>query len=550
MFKAITIAQRLWLWALLATLLFVLAVLLGAYGLQQARDSLRAINEDNLATLMRFGDIQHRLDESRRQVLLAIQHDPEGPLVAAFDRPVEATLSAIESNNRALAEIWASYRQRSLSGEEQQAADAFDQHYQAWQDELGILVESLRAGDFRLSGVLSFLRMAEPEGNAAVLELSKLQALQKASAAQAYEAAQQRYRSTLLAYMALAVVGGLAGSLTAFSTLRRLRRAFAQAGSSVRAIAGGDLLQPIEIKGSDEFALMLRDIAQMRDGLNGLISQMRELVRRVSREAAHMAESAELASAATQQQADAVRGISRAVEDLSGSINEVESHVGVSRDITQHSAGRSGKSEGFIRGMAQEMNRISDVISDTAVHIRELEGFSADISHVLKVIRNIAEQTNLLALNAAIEAARAGEAGRGFAVVADEVRLLAQRTASSIGEIDLTVQRIQEGTLAVVDGMGRVVSRVRDGVSLAHEAGDSVAQIRSGTDDVIRSVDTIATVITEQVRVTREMVTRVESVSSGTDALSANAGRSAEAATDLKQLARELDQLSARFNVG
>jgi methyl-accepting chemotaxis protein len=549
MFKAITIAQRLWLWALLATVLFVLAVVLGAYGLQQARDSLRTINEDNLATLLIFGDIEHRLDESRRQVLLAIQQDPEGPLVAAFDRPVEVTLSAIESNNRALAEAWANYRQRALSGEALQAVDAFDKHYQAWQDELGIFLDSLRAGDFRLPGILSFLRMAEPEGTAAVAELSKLQGLQKADAAQAYEVAQRRYRSTLLAYLALAVMGGLAGSLTAFSTLRRLKRAFAQAGASVRAIASGDLSQPIEVKGSDEFALMLRDIVLMRDSLHGLISQMRELVQRVSREATHLAESAELASTATRQQADAVRGISRAVEDLSGSINEVENHVGVSRDITQHSAGRSGKSEVFIRDMAQEMNRISDVISDTAVHIRELEGFSAEISHVLKVIRSIAEQTNLLALNAAIEAARAGDAGRGFAVVADEVHLLARRTASSIGEIDLTVQRIQEGTLAVVDGMGRVVSRVRDGVNLAHESGDSVAQIRSGTDDVIRSVDTIATVITEQVRVTREMVSRVESVSTGTGALSANAGRSAVAAADLEQLARALDQLSARFKV-
>jgi hypothetical protein len=95
MFKTITIAQRLRLWALLVTLLFVLVVGFGAYGLQQARDSLRAINEDNLATLLMFGEVQHRLDESRRQVLLAIQQDPEGPLVAAFDRPVEATLSAM-----------------------------------------------------------------------------------------------------------------------------------------------------------------------------------------------------------------------------------------------------------------------------------------------------------------------------------------------------------------------------------------------------------------------------------------------------------------------
>jgi methyl-accepting chemotaxis protein len=542
MFKAITIAQRLWIWALLATLLFVLAVGFGAYGLRQARDSLRAINEDNLATLLIFGEVQHRLDESRRLVLLAIEHDPDGSLVVAFDRPVEATLSAIESNDRALDEVWAKYQQRSLTSEEQRAAEAFTGHYRAWQDELGNLVESLRAGDYRLPGILSFLRVAEPQGDAAAVEVGKLQALQQVAAERGYEEAQQRYRSTVLAYLVLAVLGMLMGSLTAFSTLTRLKRAFAQAGASVRAIASGDLSQPIVVKGSDEFALM-------RDSLHGLISQMRVLVQRVSSEAAHMAESAELASLATQQQADSVRDISSAVVHLSGSISEVENHVGVSRSITQHSAGRSDKSEGFIRNMAQEMNRISDVISDTAVHIRELEGFSGEISQVLNVIRSIAEQTNLLALNAAIEAARAGEQGRGFAVVADEVRLLAQRTASSIGEIDLTVQRIQEGTLAVVGGMGRVVSRVRDGVSLAHEAGDSVAQIRTGTDEVIRSVDTIATVITEQVRVTREMVARVESVSAGTGALSASAGRSAVAASDLEQLARALDQLSARFNV-
>ncbi|MFD2642701.1 methyl-accepting chemotaxis protein [Pseudomonas japonica] len=550
MFKSITIAQRLWLWALLATALFVAAVGFGVYGLQQARDSLRTINEDNLATLLSFGEIQHRLDESRRLALLAVLHDPEGPLMAAFDRSVELTLGSIDANNRELSRLWGAYRQRQLSAEELAVATAFDEHYGTWSEELGILMESLRAGDFRLPGIISFLRVAEPAGSAAGAELGKLQALQQSAAELAYEAAQQRYRNTVLAYLLLGVLGVVAGSATALTTLTRLRRAFSQAASSMQAIAAGDLSRQIVVQGNDEFGRMLGDIVAMRDSLHGLIWQMRELVQRVSREAAHLAESAELAAQATQQQAEAVRGISSAVEHLSGSIGEVETHVGVSRDITQHSAGRSGKSEGFIRDMAQEMNRISDVISDTAVHIHQLEGFSDEISDVLNVIRNIAEQTNLLALNAAIEAARAGEQGRGFAVVADEVRLLAQRTGRSIGEIDLTVQRIQEGTRAVVDGMGRVVLRVRDGVNLAHEAGDSVAQIRSGTDDVIRSVDTIATVIDEQVRVTREMVLRVENVSAGTGALSASAGRSALAAADLEQLAQALDRLSARFNVG
>ena len=549
MFKAITIAQRLWFWALLATLLFIVAVGFGWYGLYQARESLKAVNEDNLATLLQFGEIQHRLDDSRRRALVAVLHDPEGPLVAAFDREVEVVLKEIEANNAVIGQRLENLRQRALAPEEQQALETFTGHFQGWSEELAILLESLRAGDYRLSGIISFLRMAEPEGEAAGVALGTLQAFQKEAATQAYQAAQQRYQRAVALYLALAVLGVLAGSVTAYSTLRRLKKAFAQAAESVRAIADGDLSRTIVVSGGDEFAWMLRDIVAMRDGLHGLISQMRELVQRVSREAQSMAGAAAEASSAAQTQADAVRGISSAVEQLSGSIGEVENHAGVSRQITQQAGGRSGKSEGVIRDMAQEMNRISEVISDTAGHIRELEVFSGDISSVLGVIRSVAEQTNLLALNAAIEAARAGEQGRGFAVVADEVRLLAQRTARSIGEIDITVQRIQEGTRAVAGGMERAVQRVQGGVSLAHDAGASMAQIRGGTEEVIRSVDHIATVIQEQVLVTREIVERVESVSRGTGELSANAGRSAIAAADLERLAISLNELSARFSV-
>ena len=549
MFKAITIAQRLWFWALLATLLFIVAVGFGWYGLYQARDSLKAVNEDNLATLLQFGEIQHRLDENRRLVLIAVLHDPEGPMVVAFDREVDTVLKDIEANNTQIKHLLEDYRERPLTPEEQQAAEAFAGHFLGWSEELEILVEGLRVGDYRLSGIISFLRMAEPQGDAAGVALGTLQTLQKNAAAQAYQSAQIRYQDAVLTYLALAVLGVLAGSVTAYSTLRRLKKAFAQAAESVRAIADGDLSRTIVVRGGDEFALMLRDIVAMRDGLHGLISQMRELVQRVSREAQAMAGSAAEASSAAQTQADAVRGISSAVEQLSGSIGDVENHAGVSRQITQQAAGRSGRSEGVIRDMAEEMNRISEVISDTAGHIRELEVFSGDISSVLGVIRSVAEQTNLLALNAAIEAARAGEQGRGFAVVADEVRLLAQRTARSIGEIDITVQRIQEGTRAVAGGMERAVSRVQGGVSLAHDAGASMAQIRGGTEEVIRSVDHIATVIQEQVLVTREIVERVESVSRGTGELSANAGRSAVAAADLERLASSLNELSARFSV-
>ncbi len=548
MLGSLTIAQRLWCWALLASFLFFAAVGLGWYGLQQARDSLRTVHDEHLAALLSFGEIERLLNENRRLMLQAFQFDPEGALVVAHDRSVDSVLDAVEANSRHIAQVWDSYRQQPLGTDEQQAADVFDQRYQAWLAEQEAMIETLRIGDYRTSGILSFLRIGEPEGEAASSALADLRAFQEAGTALAYAEAQQRYRISGTAYVLLAVLGALAGGATAVSTLLRLRKAFAVAGEQLAAIARGDLSARGEVQGRDELARMLRDIALMRDKLRALIDEMHQRVQQLTVEARQMAEQAGQASLATQQQADAVASISSAVEELSVSIGDVEEHAGESRRITQASASRSGESEGFIRDMAHEMQGIAEVVTRTATHIRALEHCSGEISGVLGIIKSVADQTNLLALNAAIEAARAGEQGRGFAVVADEVRMLACRTSSSIAEIDSTVSRIQEGTREAVAGMELAVGRVQAGASLADRAGSLVGLIRSGTEQVIGAVDGIGSVLQGQAAATREIAQRIEGVSTATGELSANAERSAAAAADLERLASHLNQLSARFH--
>jgi methyl-accepting chemotaxis protein len=547
MFNTITIAQRLWFWALLASLLFFTAVGFGCYGLQLARDSLKTVHDVHLGALLNLAEIQRRLDDNRRLALLAFQHDPAGALVVAHDRPVGGLLDAIEANSEAIEQLWGQYRQRPMTAEEQGVADQFSAHYAAWLEELNVVVESMRAADFRTSWVLSFLRMGEPEGAAASEAIAALRSVQEEGIAQAYRASQARYRLTVVVYALLAIVGAVAGSLTAYFTLRRLRRALATASDSVRAIARGDLSSTLAVEGRDEFGLMLADIALMRESLNALISEMRQQVKQLDTEAQQMAGTASQASSAAEEQASVVSSIAAAVEQLSRSIGEVESHAATSRRITQESAGRSAESAEVIRQMAEEMHLIAEAVTDTAHCIRDFEVSSGAISNVLAVIKQVAEQINLLALNAAIEAARAGEHGRGFAVVADEVRLLAQRTGLSVAEIGSTLARIQAGTPQLVAGMELAVKRVQEGVSLAQQASTSVEQIRSGAQQVIGAADEIGTALAAQTSATREIARRLEGVSAGTGELSGNASRSAAAALELEALASRLQQLSQRF---
>jgi len=546
MLNRITIAQRLWFWAALASFLFYSAVALGWHGLYQARDSLRVVHDQRLRALEDFAEIARRLDENRRLVLLAFRYDPSGQLVRAHERPVGVHLDAIEANNEAIAGLWA---QAATWPGEQSHVEAFEAAYTEWLLELDSVLASLRLDDFRSDGMVAFLGLGMPLGEQAMRALDGMRQAQRALTEQDYRAAERRYQWVVMAYLALAVLGVVAGGLTAFSVLGRLRRAFAVASDSLGAMAAGDLSRPVPQLGHDEVGSMLRDMAVMRDSLRGLIAAVREQMQRLEREAGQMAEVASGSSVATQQQAAAVDAVSRLVMELSHSIERVETHAQATRRITEESARRSAESEGVVRAMGDEMQGISEVVADTARHIRELDALSGDISSVLGVIRGVAEQTNLLALNAAIEAARAGEQGRGFAVVADEVRLLARRTGNSVADVGDIVARIQNGTQDVVRSMDRTVQRVRDGVGLADKAGTSIAQIRQGTERVIEAVGGIGDAVQAQAEAMREITERVEEVAGGTRELSQSAERGAEAAADLERLAAELARLSARFIV-
>ena len=548
MFTRLSIAQRLWIWAALASGLFFIAVLMGWYGLDQARSSLSNGYQQRLA-MDDMAQLHRLLDDNRRLALIAFQYDPQGTLMLAHDRPLATHLDVIDANSARIDTLWQEHIKPRLPEQSQRFVAAFEENYQEWLIELEAVSASLRLNDFRTESMLSFLTAGMPFGEAALAALADLQHQQTQVAEQEFHQAEARYHATLGAYALLAIIGAVLGGLTAWSTLSRLQEAFALAKVSLARIAEGDLAHEVPVSGHDEFGEMLKVLAQMRHNLHGMINGLRQQVQRLATQARHMSQASTAASDATQHQALAVNSMSAAVTELSQSIEEVESHASVSRQVTQDAKNRSAESAGLIDEMVAEMQRIAEGVTGAAQHIGDLASFSTEISSVLEVIRSVAEQTNLLALNAAIEAARAGEQGRGFAVVADEVRLLAQRTGHSISDVSGIVERIQRGTQDVVQSMQTAVTRVEAGESLAQRAGQSMAQIRQGTDQVINSVDEINSVLNGQVAATREIAEQVEGVSKGTHELSVSAGQSAQTAHDLERLAVELEQLAARFRL-
>lgn len=335
----------------------------------------------------------------------------------------------------------------------------------------------------------------------------------------------------------------------AVPTINRIYRSLGIAGEAAAAIASGDLSRPMPAAGKDEVGVLVAQLGIMRNNLHEIITAVRRNVEAVTHSASELSASAGMSARTGESQSEAASSIAAAMEELTASIDQVESHARDARDVTLSSGRQSEEGGRIIHEAADEMQLIADTVNDTANTLRELEDFSGQISSIVKVIKEIADQTNLLALNAAIEAARAGEQGRGFAVVADEVRKLAERTANSTHEITGMIDKVQQSTQRAVQEMEAGVQRVNEGVGLANKAGDSVNGIRSGSEQVTRAVDEISHELKEQVSATREISQKVEQIAQGAEENSTTVAQTASSALHLEELARQLSGLAGKFRI-
>jgi methyl-accepting chemotaxis protein len=341
----------------------------------------------------------------------------------------------------------------------------------------------------------------------------------------------------------LVVVLGFVTQRAIFKPLNTLSGAMEQASKN------RDLTLRVNYKHEDEVGSVVTRFDSLMGELQGAFRDIRDRMLEATQrvEAVNMAASQVATSSASQSSSTSAMAAS--VQQMTVSINTVSASAGDAQAIAVNAGENSREGGKIIDRTATEMGEIAESVTQASKVIKTLGEESEQISSVVQVIRDVADQTNLLALNAAIEAARAGEQGRGFAVVADEVRKLAERTAQSTGDISTMIGKIQVSAKDAVEEMVRVVKQVESGQVLAKEAGERIASISEEAQKVSDAVTEISTALKEQSQSSQEISRHVEGIAQMTDENNAAAEDAATSVISLQQVTKGVDEAIARFKV-
>ncbi len=310
-----------------------------------------------------------------------------------------------------------------------------------------------------------------------------------------------------------------------------------------------DFCTQIPVDSADEIGRALLAYNRLLDRLRGNFAEIQQSIANLLDTTEEVDHSSRRIARNSQVQSDASTNMAAAVEQMTVSISMVAEHTDNASQHTQHSRDVAEKSAEVILHTVGGIKQISDSVREAAERIKALRSDCDSIASMAKIIREIADQTNLLALNAAIEAARAGEQGRGFAVVADEVRKLAERTTASTQEISNLLNHMQDSARLAVDSMGHTENAVEMEVGNASQAGESIAQIKTSAEDAASVVSGISSAMREQETASSIIARHIEQIAQISEQNSSAASASANSASKMTLVGREVANILSAYKV-
>ncbi|MFJ4142031.1 methyl-accepting chemotaxis protein [Pseudomonas sp. NPDC089734] len=534
------IASRATLGFALIALIVVLLGLLSLQKLHSLNQSSRDIGKNWLTSTRLLGEMADTTTRFRTMSYFILVNRSKADVDKA-----EARLNTLTQKANQIADSYAPLVSTPEEGAAfKQFKDALQNYLQA-QDRLRKI--SLAGETDQINGLIIGDLKVYSDQIAPLLE--KLIALNTTGANKAVEDASSQYESSRFMIAGMIIAAALLTVLLAVLLTRSIVRPLMDAVQVAEDVAAGDLSKTVVVQGKDE-------VSRLQQALSGMQLNLRKTIQQISDSAALLASAAEELDAVTtessrglQQQNNEIEQAATAVNEMTAAVEEVARNAVSTSEasrLSSHSA-----QEGRHR-VSETLSSIQQMTKDVAVtsdQVRSLAEQSQAIGKVLDVIQAIAQQTNLLALNAAIEAARAGEAGRGFAVVADEVRALAHRTQTSAQEIEVMVGGIQTDTEQAVISMQNSSSKAEATLDIAQSAGQALEEITKAINEISERNLVIASAAEEQAQVAREVDRNLVNIRDLSLQSTTGADQTTTASHELSRLAVDLSKMVSRFKV-
>ncbi|MCU7836999.1 MAG: methyl-accepting chemotaxis protein [gamma proteobacterium symbiont of Taylorina sp.] len=553
----ISIRSRLWL---LTSILIIIMIVISVFGMLANKDlnnHLVEMYEDPLSHTKNVGRAISALKETRVEALLSFQHDSKGSFAKLHDHEVDVHLNRIQ---KSISELKMNFKHISEAVIETQEDGSEAQYVQKINDKIEVylrqglqpVIDKLTQRQFYEANQL-FLKNLNSNGDSyfgsLIIMLEGFVDFNDDEAQELFVLSEENYQATLKIEIVLTAIGFIIGFGLSWLIIRNIDRVVKELYDVATEFADGNLARKITYNSHDE-------LGRVSQAFNQMGEQFRELLSEISDSVRHLASASDKTSSVTLQtqqglrnQQDKTDDVASAMHEMTASMSEVKNNAHQAAEAAKRCESEANQGMGVVSDTITTIRAVSTEVESAVSNIHTLEQDTEKMGSILDVIKGIAEQTNLLALNAAIEAARAGEQGRGFAVVADEVRTLASRTQESTQEIHEMIESLRSGTQNAVTIMNRSKEQAELSVTQSNKADESLKSINSAVNTILEMNTHIASSVEEQTSVADNINENIVSINQVAEESVAGADQMASSSEELARLANHLKTLVGRFQV-